>query len=172
MVLACAVPAAANPEQTQCIPVDAVLEDARGRRVSLSRWRGKPLVLFYEDHRSTGLNQPLKDELFRRGTARGLLGSASVVAVASLKAFDRWPVKGFAQRGVADAERTFRVPVLIDWCETLAGGQLRLPASGASVVLLDAQGAVRFRRTGALSAQDREELFQQLADLLGVEYSR
>lgn len=151
--------------------MDAQLEDAKGRTVALSRWRGKPLVLFYEDHHSTTLNQPLKDELFRRGTARGLLGAATVVAVASLKPFNRWPVRGFAQRGVAEAERTYRVPVLIDWRETLAGGDLKLPASGASVVLLDASGAVRYRRSGALTAQDREELFHLLADLIGVEYA-
>lgn len=145
---------ASNPRQGFHSPLEAVLEDARGRPVALSAYRGKPLVLFYEDHRSTGLNQPLKDELFRHGTARGLLGAATVVAVASLKTFNRWPMRGFAQRGVAEAERTYHVPVLIDWQHILAeAGQL--PASGASVMLLDAHGAVRFRL---------------LAELLGVEY--
>jgi hypothetical protein len=160
---------AANPRQGLGGALEAVLEDARGRPVALSAYRGKPVVLFYEDHRSTTLNQPLKDELFRRGTARGLLGAATVMAVASLKPFSRWPLRGFAQRGVADAERTFHVPVLIDWQHSLAeAGQL--PASGASVVLLDADGAVRFRHTGPMRPQDREALFQRLAELLGVEY--
>ena len=150
-------------------PLEAVLEDARGHPVALSAYRGKPVVLFYEDHRSTTLNQPLKDELHRRGTARGLVGAATVLAVASLKPFSRWPLRGFAQRGVAEAERTYNVPVLIDWQHTLAdaGG---LPASGASVVLLDARGAVRFRHTGPLRPQDREAVFRLLAELLDVEY--
>jgi len=137
--------------------------------VRLSAWRGKPVVLFYEDHRSTGLNQPLKDELFRRGTSHGLVGAATVVAVASLKPFSRWPLRGFAQRGVAEAERTYHVPVLIDWRHTLAEvGQL--PSSGASVLLLDAHGGVRFRHTGPLCPQEREVVFRLLAELLGVDY--
>jgi hypothetical protein len=172
LTVSCVLPwtvLASNPRQGLLAPLEAQLEDARGRPVTLSAYRGKPLVLFYEDHRSTGLNKPLKDELFRHGTARGLLGAATVVAVASLKPFNRWPTRGFAQRGVAEAERTYKVPVLIDWQHTLAeAGQL--PTSGASVLLLDADGTVRFRQSGALRPQDREELFRLLAELLGVEY--
>jgi len=113
---------AANPEQALCAPLEAVLEDARGRPV----------------------------------------------AVASLRPFSRWPMRGFAQRGVADAERAYRVPVLIDWQHTLAGAG-QLPAAGASVMLLDADGGVRFRHTGALRPQDREAVFRLLAELLGVD---
>ncbi|MBM4380657.1 MAG: hypothetical protein FJ086_15375 [Deltaproteobacteria bacterium] len=77
-------------------------------------------------------------------------------------------MRGFAQRGVADAERAYRVPVLIDWQHTLAGAG-QLPAAGASVMLLDADGGVRFRHTGALRPQDREAVFRLLAELLGVD---
>ncbi|MGZ3459344.1 MAG: hypothetical protein ACXU86_12675 [Archangium sp.] len=43
------------------------MRSSDGKEVALSRWRGKPVILFYEDCHSTTLHSPLKEALFERG---------------------------------------------------------------------------------------------------------
>jgi hypothetical protein len=73
-------------------PLDATLHSSDGGQAPLSKWRGKPVSLFYEDKDSTKLNQALKEELFERGQQHGLLEAAWVVAVANLEKFNFFPV--------------------------------------------------------------------------------
>ncbi len=149
-------------------PVDAQVSDSSGEAVRLSRFRGKPAILFYEDKDSTGLNQPLKDELFVRGKAQGLLGAASVVAVANLQAFNWFPARNFARAGVRDAEKKAGVPVLIDWEGALTRPPLALPAKSSTVLVLSPQGEVLFSHSGQLTPAQREEVFSLLKRLISA----
>ncbi len=143
-------------------PLDAEVASSSGEKVQLATRWGRPTVLFYEDRFSTKLNQPLKDSLFKRGVELGLLDQVSVVAVANLEGLDWFPARGFALAAVREAEKEARIPVYVDWSGVLARPPWSLPAKNASVVVLDAEGQVRWQASGALEAAQREEVFAEL----------
>ncbi|MDY7232806.1 hypothetical protein [Hyalangium rubrum] len=150
-------------------PLDATLHSSKGDEAPLSKWRGKPVILFYEDKDSTTLNLPLKEELFERGKARGLLEAAWVVAVANLKPFNFFPARQIALSYVRDEEKKAGVPILVDLEGTLGGAPWSLPTKTSTVMLLDASGAIVYRYSGKLGEADRQAFFQALSGLIGVD---
>jgi hypothetical protein len=150
-------------------PVDATLRTSVGEKVRLSRWRGKPVILFYEDKDSTTLNLPLKETLFSRGRERGLLNSAWVVAVANLQKFDFFPARQIALSYVRDEEKKAGVPILVDLDGTLGTPPWELPMKTSNVLLLDAEGAVVFRHSGRMKPEEQEAFFTTLSRLIGVD---
>lgn len=168
LVLVAALPLAAGavPELRSW---DARLRDSSDTPVSLSRWRGRPTVFFYEDKGSTEQNAGLKRELFARARAHRLFGRANVLGVANLHGLDFFPARLFALSAVRDAERKDSVPVLVDWDRTLSGPPWNLPPSASSVVLLDAEGALVHSWSGPLGQRDVDDFFAELSDLVGVE---
>ena len=154
--------ASSSPE-----PVDATLSTSKGDRVRLSRWRGKPVILFYEDKDSTTLNLPLKDELFTRGRERGLLQSAWVVAIANLEKYDFFPAREIALSYVRDEEKKAGVPILVDLEGTLGDAPWKLPTKTSNVMLLDAEGTLVFRHSGRMKPEDRVRFFTALGALVG-----
>jgi len=149
--------------------VEAQLRTSANEPVSLSRWRGQPTVLFYEDRGSTEQNAALKRELLARGRARGLVGRAHVLGVANLHGFDFFPANLLALSAVRDAERREQVPVLVDWNLTLSAPPWNLPPAASSVVLLDADGSLVRSWSGPLGRRDIEEFFAALFSLLGTD---
>jgi hypothetical protein len=147
-------------------PLDATLRGSDGKEVPISRWRGKPVILIYEDRHSTTLNSPFKEALFARGQARGLLGAASVVAVANLESYDFFPARGIALSHVRDEEKKWGIPILVDLKGTLGERPWGLPKKTSSVLLLDGGGQVVFRYSGRLKEQDMEAFFEALGRLL------
>ncbi|MFB1479184.1 hypothetical protein [Corallococcus sp. RDP092CA] len=152
-------------------PVDATLSTSSGARVQLARWRGKPVILFYEDKDSTTLNAALKAELFARGRARGLLESASVVAVANLEKYDFFPAREIALSYVRDEEKKAGVPILVDLKGTLGQPPWKLPTKTSSVLLLDAEGAPVYRHSGRMKPEEQERFFTALGALVGQDLS-
>jgi hypothetical protein len=150
-------------------PVDATLRTSKGEQIQLSKWRGKPVILFYEDKDSTTLNLPLKEELFARGKARGLLESAFVVAVANLKSFDFFPAREIALSFVRDEEKKAGVPILVDLKGTMGAAPWGLPMKTSNVLLLDAQGALVFRHSGKMKPEEQTAFFLTLSQLVGVD---
>lgn len=148
-------------------PVDATLRSSKGEQVRLSRWRGKPVILFYEDKDSTTLNAPLKEALFTVGRERGLLQSASVVAVANLEKFDFFPARGIALSYVRDEEKKVGIPILVDLDGTLGQPPWGLPTKTSNVLLLDSEGAVVFRHAGRMKPEEQERFFVALGQLVG-----
>ena len=151
------------------VPVDATLRTSGGEKVRLSRWRGKPVILFYEDKDSTTLNLALKETLFARGKERGLLDSASVVAVANLQKFDFFPARQIALSYVRDEEKKVGVPILVDLDGTMGATPWELPMKTSNVLLLDAEGAVVFRHSGRMMPEEQEAFFTTLSRLIGVD---
>lgn len=149
------------------VALDASLSTSSGAPGQLASQWGKPTVLFYEDRSSTGLNQVLKDTLFKRGAELGVLGLVSVVAVANLEGLDWFPARDFALGAVRVAEKEANIAVFIDWSGVLAKPPWRLPAKSSSVVVLDATGRVMWQASGALEPSAREAVFAQLLQLLG-----
>lgn len=146
--------------------MDARVETSSGGAVQLATRWGKPTVLFYEDRESTALNQRVKDALFERGQALGLLEAISVVAVANVATYDWFPARNFVLAAVQGVERQFKVSVYLDFEGALAMAPWQLPAGGSTIVLLDARGVQQGRWTGRLSEDQREALFSALEGLL------
>jgi hypothetical protein len=150
-------------------PVDATLRTSKGEQIQLSKWRGKPVILFYEDKDSTTLNLSLKEELFARGKERGLLESAFVVAVANLKSFDFFPAREIALSFVRDEEKKAGVPILVDLKGTMGAAPWGLPMKTSNVLLLDATGALVFRHSGKMKPEEQAAFFVTLSQLVGVD---
>jgi hypothetical protein len=148
-------------------PLDATLRGSDGKEVALSRWRGKPVILFYEDRHSTTLNSSFKEALFARGRSQGLLDAAWVVAVANLEAYDFFPARGIALSHVRAEEKKWGVPILVDLKGTLGQSPWSLPKKTSSVLLLDGGGQVVFRYSGRMKEKDMEAFFEALGELLG-----
>jgi hypothetical protein len=148
-------------------PMDATLRGSDGKEVALSRWRGKPVILFYEDRHSTTLNSPLKEALFERGKAMGLLDAAWVVAVANLESFDFFPARGIALSHVRDEEKKWGIPILVDLKGTLGAQPWNLPTKTSSVLLMDGSGAVVYRYSGRMKPEEMETFFHALGTLVG-----
>ncbi|WP_342378674.1 hypothetical protein NVS55_04695 [Myxococcus stipitatus] len=157
---------ASNPPD---VPPDAALRTSSGDPVRLSRWRGKPVILFYEDRDSTTLNAGLKEDLFARGRERNLLGSAWVVAVANLKAFDFFPARQIALSYVRDEEKKVGVPILVDLDGAMGASPWSLPMKTSNVLLLDARGAVVYRHSGRMKPEEQVAFFSALSQLVGVD---
>jgi hypothetical protein len=150
-------------------PLDATLKDASGEQAALSKWRGKPIILFYEDKDSTTLNLALKEELFEVGKARGLLEAASVVAVANLKPYNFFPARQIALSYVRDEEKKVGVPILVDLEGTLGNAPWSLPTKTSTVMLMDASGAVVYRYSGRLGEPEKKAFFTTLSQLIGMD---
>ncbi|MFY1827713.1 hypothetical protein ACN47A_17460 [Myxococcus fulvus] len=135
----------------------------------LSRWRGKPVILFYEDKDSTKLNAGLKEELFARGKERNLLGAATVVAVANLMKFDFFPARQIALSYVRDEEKKVGVPILVDLNGTMGAAPWTLPLKTSNVLLLDAQGVLLYRHSGKMKPEEQTAFFETLSKLVGVD---
>jgi hypothetical protein len=156
--------------QTQpASPLDATLQSASGEKAPLSKWRGKPVILFYEDKDSTTLNLAFKDQLFAVGKQKGLLEAASVVAVAHLKPFNFFPARQIALSYVRDEEKKVGVPILVDLEGTLGGSPWNLPTKTSTVMLLDASGAVVYRYSGRMGEPDKRAFFSALSQLIGMD---
>jgi hypothetical protein len=158
-----------SAHELESSPLDATLHSSDGAKTPLSKWRGKPVILFYEDKDSTQLNLALKEELFERGKQHGLLEAAWVVAVANLEKFNFFPARQIALSYVRDEEKKVGVPILVDLQGTLGGAPWALPKKTSTVMLLDATGAVVYSYSGRLEEAERKTFFTALSRLIGVD---
>lgn len=147
-------------------PLDASVSTTRGGEVRLKTLWGKPCVLFYEDREGASLNQGLKKALFTKGKQERKLDAVKVVAVANLKAFAWYPARTFAEAAIASAEQKAGIPLYADWTGALLVAPWNLPASGSTVVVLDARGGEVWRGTGDLSEADQAKVLSAIESLL------
>lgn len=141
------------------------LSDTNGRRVALDRYLGKPAVLFYEDRGSIAINQAVKDALIARGRQDELLGAVAVIAVANIAAYDFPPAREIATAFIRRAERRAGIPILLDASGALMAAPWHLPDGTSTVLVLDREGQVVWRRSGAVSPGDAAGMLDQLARL-------
>lgn len=160
---------AASAHELKPSPLDATLHSSDGAETPLSKWRGKPVILFYEDKDSTKLNLALKKELFERGKQHGLLEAAWVVAVANLEKFNFFPARQIALSYAKDEEKKVGVPILVDLEGTLGGPPWALPKKTSTVMLMDVGGTVVYSYSGRLEEAERKNFFTALSRLIGVD---
>jgi hypothetical protein len=169
LTLALVSPGGSYAQAQPASPLDATVKSAKGELAPLSKWRGKPVIFFYEDKDSTTLNLGLKEELFELGKAKGLLEAASVVAVANLTPFNFFPARQIALSHVRDEEKKAGVPIFVDLEGTLGGAPWSLPTKTSTVMLLDASGAVVYRYSGRMGKPEKRAFFTTLSQLVGSE---
>lgn len=147
-------------------PRDAELERTDGSTVAMRTYRGKPAVLFYEDRHSTELNADVKQALLEQGRAAGRTDAVHVVAIANIQAYDFFPAKDFAVAFIRRLEGTIGIPILLDARGVLSEPPWNLPDAGGTVVLLDAEGRVVWKHSGALGPERTQTLLARVASLL------
>jgi hypothetical protein len=145
---------------------EATLVDSRDVPVRLSIYRGRPLILFYEDRASADQNAGLKRALRERPEARRFGGTATVLGVADVAAYDFWPARDFVVSAIRDVERRDKVQVLLDWKKALREPPWNLPEKTSSVVLLDAQGHWVHAWSGAVEGLEEDHFFEVLVRLV------
>jgi hypothetical protein len=155
---------AAPPAEVQRF--EAALVDSRDLPVRLSSYRGKPLVLFFEDRASADQNARLKRALHERPEARRFGGTATILGVADVSAYDFWPARDFVFSAIRDVEKRDKVQVLLDWKKVLREPPWSLPEGTSSVVLLDAQGHWVHAWSGAVEGAEEEHFFEVLVGLV------
>jgi peroxiredoxin len=145
-------------------PLDVKLAASTGTPIQLSQFRGGPMVIFYEDQNSVRINKPLKDELWNRRPALAAT-QAHVLGIAYLKPYDFFPVRGFALERLRAMEKRSGIPILADLKGEMGQAPWSLPARGSTVLLVDKEGHVVFRKTGALSDEEVKQVVANLEKL-------
>ena len=153
-------PALALPAEGDAAP-NARIEDADGRALELKAFKGKPILIVYEDKDSAGQNQLLKDALSKLAKGDRYKTAVVLAAVADVSAYDFWPVKGFVKDAIREESRKQGTTIYCDWSGAFRGAY-RLRPGVSSVVLVGRDGHVLFAVEGAASAEQRQRLVSLL----------
>lgn len=144
---------------------DFALEGTSGQTRRLRDYRGRVVILIYEDRDSNQQNQALKRELAARARTEDLARDVAVVPVADLSAYDFWPASGFARDAVLDIARQQGLEILIDWSGSMAGAY-RFRPSTSYVLVIGRDGRVLFRHAGSLPPRARMRFFSVIGDAI------
>jgi hypothetical protein len=156
--------AAAQPPQPPMAP-DFALEGTSGQTRRLRDYRGRVVILIYEDRDSNQQNNDLKRELAERARAENLTRDVAVVPVANLSSYSFWPASGFARDAVVDIARQQGMEILIDWSNSMSGAY-RFRPSTSYVMVLGRDGRVLFRHAGALPLRARMRFFSVIGEAI------
>jgi hypothetical protein len=136
---------------------NATLEDADGRVSELRAFRGRPVLILYEDRDSATQNDPLKKELGELARGDRYKARIALAAVADVSAWDFWPAKGFVKDAIRDESRKQGTTIYCDWTGAFRKTfQLRRGVS--NVVLVGRDGKVVFTAEGAVPVEQRRRL--------------
>ena len=142
---------------------NATLEDADGRVSELRAFRGRPILIVYEDRDSAKQNDALKKELGELARGDRYRGRVALAAVADVSAWDFWPARGFVKDAIRDASKQQGTTIYCDWNGAFRKTyQLRRGVS--NVVLVGKDGRVIFTAEGAVPAASRKRLIAMLRD--------
>ena len=131
----------------------------------LRDYRGRVVILIYEDRDSNQQNNELKRELAERARSQDLSRDVAVVPVANLSSYSFWPASGFARDAVIDIAREQRMEILIDWSSSMSGAY-RFRPSTSYVMVLDRDGRVLFRHAGMLPPRARMRFFSVIGEAM------
>lgn len=140
---------------------NATLEDADGRVRDLGAFRGRPILIVYEDRDSAQQNVQLKKELAELARGDRYRARVALAAVADVSAWDFWPAKGFVKDAIRDESKKQGTTIYCDWTGAFRKAyQLRRGVS--SVLLVGKDGRVVFAAEGTVPAEQRRRLIQLL----------
>jgi predicted transcriptional regulator len=153
-------PALALPTEGGAAP-NALIEDVGGRALELKAFKGKTILIVYEDKDSVTQNQALKDVLSQLAKGDRYKSTVAIAAIADVSAYDYWPLKGFVKDAIRDESRKQGTTIYCDWNGSFRGAyQLRRGLS--SIILVGRDGHVLFASEGPVSADQRKRLLELL----------
>lgn len=152
--------ALALPAEGDAAP-NARLEDADGRAQELTAFKGKPILIVYEDKESGRQNQPLKDALSKATRGDRYKSTLVIAAIADVSAYDYWPARGFAKDAIREESRKQGTTVYCDWNGAFRAAY-RFKSKTSSVVLIGRDGHVLFAVEGAVNEGGRKRLLELL----------
>lgn len=145
---------------------NARVEDADGKVLQLQSWKGKPILIMYEDKDSAAQNQALKDELAKLAKGDKYMKAIALAAIADVSAYDWWPAKGFVKDAIRDESKKQKTTIYCDW----NGGFRKaygIKKGVSNVILVSRDGKVLFAAEGALGADARKRLVGLLGQQVG-----
>ena len=137
------------------------LLDSWDRTLPLSRLRGMPTLLLYEDKDSADENAPLKAQLAELARGDTYRRSIALVAIADVSGYDYWPVRGFVKDALKDESHKQNTVIYCDWDGGVRGA-LGLEKDTSNVVLYGRDGRVIFASRGPLGEGQRRALVELL----------
>ena len=125
---------------------------------------GQPLLVVYEDQEGGKQNHAMKDLIAAYHDPIANRAKLTVWPVADVSRWNWWPAKSHALADVKKAAQKDNTRILLDWTGALqkAWGLRR---KTCSVVLLGADGKVRFASEGEATPQQRDALERELQAL-------
>jgi hypothetical protein len=146
--------------------LDANLTNSQGATTRLSRYWGKPVILFYEDVESVKVNQEAKMELKKLSDKYHLRDVVDLVAVANLEGLNWEPARMFALATVRSEELKNKVPVLVDMTGELRKAPWNLSARASTLLIISPSGELLFEASGKIDGERLNALVSTLRSLI------
>lgn len=160
------IPALALAEPTRQAPWFS-LESSSGATRTLKSYRGRVVLLMYEDRDSGGVNAALKAEVARRFKAESLATKVVVVPVADVHRYNSWPARKIVRAKVAEKAKVLGAEILLDWTGDIARAY-GFSSPGSNVVLIGRSGNLLYKKSGPLDEAERARFHQILSGALGT----
>jgi predicted transcriptional regulator len=130
------------------------LTDAWDRSIQLSKYRGMPVLVVYEDKGSARQNEALKSELSVLAKGDRYRTLIALVAVADVTGYDYWPIRGFVRSAIRSESQKQGTVIYCDW-DGRVRTALGLERGMSNIVLYGRDGTVLYARAGAMSGDER-----------------
>jgi hypothetical protein len=157
--------ALALPKEGALAP-NARLEDADGGALEMKGWKGKPILIVYEDKDSSTQNKVLNDELAKLAKGDRYRRTVALAAIADVSSYDYWPVKGLVKDAIRDESKKRGSTIFCDW-----NGRFRdlfqIKRGSSTVILIGKDGRVLFAAQGTVPAAERAKLLGLLRAQIG-----
>jgi hypothetical protein len=154
----------ALPKEGALAP-NARLENADGKTLQMKVWKGKPILIVYEDKDSASQNMVLKDELSKLAKGDRYKATVALAAVADVSSYDFWPVKGFVKDAIRDESKKAGTTIYCDWTGAFRDAY-QIKRGSSTVILVGKDGRVLFAAQGTVPAAGRTKLLTLLRSQL------
>ena len=145
---------------------DFELESSSGGTRSLGDYRGRVVVLFWEDRAHQTQNLALKSELGRFASDAAMVRAVAVVAVGDVSAFDFSPARAIVRSTVSVLAPAAGIEILLDWKGTLGRPPFSLEVGRSNVLLIDTEGREVERHVGVIERAERAALLETIQRLV------
>lgn len=158
---------AGSPLSTLALPAvgddapNGKLEDADGKSTETKSFKGKPLLIVYEDRDSAAQNEKLKKELGVLAKGDKYKAKVALAAVADVSSYDFWPAKGFVKDAIREESKKQGTTIYCDWNASFRKA-FKLTKGKSNIVLVGKDGKVLFAAEGSLSDGDRKKVIELL----------
>jgi len=162
-LLCIAATALGLPELGAPAPAFAVVSPD-GVELSLASLRGGTFALFYETRETVEQNREFKKEFGRlRDESEAVRAGVRIAAVVNASAANVL-TRGVWRSKLRENARREGLTIYADWSGRMAADYAMMPEA-SNVLIVDAQGVVRFARAGPLSETDRRAALELLRAL-------